>query len=81
MEEDAPEQGPGQFPAQAASTGGLRGWLPAFMSELPSSVRSTVVPDALAVWSLGGQDGGRNLEVAQPCGLMHPSAQRGRSCP
>ena len=40
-----------------------------------------MVPDALAVWSLGGQDGGRNLEVAQPYGLMHPSAQRGRSCP
>ena len=81
MEKDAPEQGPGQFPAQAASTGWLRGWLPALMSELPSSVRSAVVADPLAVWPLGGQDGGQHLEVAQPCGLTCPSAQRGRSPP
>ena len=80
-EKDAPEQGPGQFPAQAASAGWLRGCLPTFMSELPSSVRSAVVQDALAVWPLGGQDGGRHLEVAQPCGLTGPAAQRGRSCP
>ena len=61
------EQGPGHFPAQAASDGWLRGWLPAFVSELPSSVRSAVVPDTLAVLPLGGQDGGQHLEVAQPC--------------
>ena len=77
MEEHAPEQESRQFPAQAANTGWLRGWFPAFMSELPSSVRSAVVPDGLAVWPLGGQDGGQHLEVAQPCGLMHPSAKRG----
>ena len=77
MEEHAPEQESRQFLAQAANTGWLRGWFPAFMSELPSSVRSAVVPDGLAVWPLGGQDGGQHLEVAQPCGLMHPSAQSG----
>ena len=81
MEKDAPEQGPGHFPAQAASAGWLRGWLPAFMSELPSSVRNTVLPDALAVWPLGGQDGVRHPEVAQPCGLMRPSAKEGGVVP
>ena len=81
MEKDAPEQGPRQFPAQAASDGWFRGWLPVFMSELPSSARSTVVPDALAVWPLGGQDGDQHLEVAQPCGLTRPSAQNGGSGP
>ena len=80
-EKDAPEQGPGQFPAQAASAGWLRGWLPAFMSELSSSVRNTVLPDALAVWPLGGQDGVRHPEVAQPCGLMRPSAKEGGVVP
>ena len=50
------EQGPGQLPAQAANDVWLRGWLPAFMSELLSSVRSTVVPDALAVLPLGDRD-------------------------
>ena len=42
MEKNVPEQGPGQFPAQAANDGWLRGWFPAFMSELPSSVSSTL---------------------------------------
>ena len=42
MEKNVPEQGPGKFPAQAANDGWLRGWFPAFMSELPSSVSSTL---------------------------------------
>ena len=42
MEKNVPEQGPGKFPAQAANEGWLRGWFPAFMSELPSSVSSTL---------------------------------------
>ena len=42
MEENVPEQGPGQFPTQAANDGWLRGWFPAFISELPSSVSSTL---------------------------------------
>ena len=41
MEENVPEQGPGQFPAQAANDDWLRGSFPAFISELPSSVSST----------------------------------------
>ena len=41
-EKKVPEQGRGQFPAQAATDGCLRGWFPAFMSELPSSVSSTL---------------------------------------
>ena len=80
-EKDAPEQGPGQFPAQAADDGWLSVWLPAFMSELPSSARRAVVPDALSVWPLGGHDRGQQLEVAQPCGLTRPSEQRGGSGP
>ena len=42
MEKNVPGQGPGQFPAQAANDGWLRGWFPAFMSELPCSVSSTL---------------------------------------
>ena len=41
-EKNVPEQGCGQFPTQAATDGWLRGWFPAFMSELPSSVSSTL---------------------------------------
>ena len=41
-ETNVPEQGRGQFPAHAATDGCLRGWFPAFMSELPSSVSSTL---------------------------------------
>ena len=41
-EKNVPEQGRGQFPTQAATDGWLRGWFPAFMSELPSSVSSTL---------------------------------------
>ena len=41
-ERNVPEQGCGQFPTQAANNGWLRGWFPAFMSELPSSVSSTL---------------------------------------
>ena len=32
----------GNSPAQAANDGWLRGWFPALMSELPSSIRSTL---------------------------------------
>ena len=42
MEKNVPEQGPGQFPAQAANDGWLSGWFPAFMSELPCCVSSTL---------------------------------------
>ena len=42
IEKNEPEQGPRKFPAQAANDGWLRGWFPAFMSELPSSVSSTL---------------------------------------
>ena len=42
IEKNVPEQGPRKFPAQAANDGWLRGWFPAFMSELPSSVSSTL---------------------------------------
>ena len=42
MEKNVPEQEPGQFPAQAANDGWLRGWFPAFMSELPCCVSSTL---------------------------------------
>ena len=41
-EKNVPEQGSGQFPTQAATDGWLRGWFPAFVSELPSSVSSTL---------------------------------------
>ena len=80
IEKNAPEQGLGQFPAQAATDGG-NGWFPAFMSELPSSVSSTCGTRQTAVQPLGDQDGGRHPDVAQPLGLMRPSAQRGRSGP
>ena len=43
MEKNVPEQGPRQFPTQAANDGWLRGWFPTFMSELPSSVSSTLL--------------------------------------
>ena len=42
VEKNVPEQGPRQFAAQAANDGWLRGWFPAFMSELRSSVSSTL---------------------------------------
>ena len=75
-EKNVPEQGCGQFPAQAANDGWLRGWFPAFMSELPSSVSSTCGTRRPAVRPLGDRDGGRHPEVALPLGLTCPT-QRG----
>ena len=51
------------------------------MSELPSSVSSTCGTRRPAVQPLGDRDGGRHPDVAQPLGLMRPSAQRGGSSP
>ena len=81
MEKNVPEQGHGKFPAQEASDGCLRRWVPAFMSELPSSVSSTCGTRRPAVQPLGDRDGGRHSEVAQALGFTHPSAQRGGSGP
>ena len=77
MEKNVPEQGHGKFPAQEASDGCLRRWVPAFMSELPSSVSSTFGTRRPAVQPLGDRDGGRHSEVAQALGFTHPSAQTG----
>ena len=68
-------------PAQAANNVWLRGWFPAFMSELPSSVSSTCGTRRPAVQPLGDRDGGRYSEVAQALDFTHPSAQRGGSGP
>ena len=81
MEKNAPEQGHRQFPTQAANDGCLRGGFPTFMSELPSSVSSTCGTRRPAVQPLADRDGGRCHDVAQPLGLMRPSAQRGGSSP
>ena len=80
-EKNVPEQGRGQFPPQAATDGWVRGWFPAFMSELPSSVSSTCGTRRPAVQPLGDRDGGQHPDVAQALSLMHPSAQRGGSGP
>ena len=74
IEKNAPEQGLGQFPAQAATDGG-NGWFPAFMSELPSSVSSTCGTRHPAVRPLGDRDGGRHPDIAQALVLMHPCTQ------
>ena len=57
-EKNVPEQGRGQFPAQAANNVWLRGWFPAFMSEFPSSVSSTCGTRRPAVQPLGFHYGG-----------------------
>ena len=80
-EKNVPVQGHGKFPAQETNDGCLRGWVPAFMSELPSSVSSTCGTRRPAVQPLGDRDGGRHSEVAQALGFTHPSAQRGGSGP
>ena len=81
MEKNVPEQGHGKFPAQEASDGCLRRWVPAFMSELPSSVSSTCGTRRPAVQPLVDRDGGRHPEFAQVLGLTSPSAQRVGSGP
>ena len=81
MEKNVLEQGRRQSPAQAANDGWLRGWFPAFVSELPSSVSSTCGTRRPAVRPLGDRDGGRHPDDAQALSLMHPSAQRGGSGP
>ena len=80
-EKNVPVQGHGKFPAQETNDGCLRGWVPAFMSELPSSVSGTCGTRCPAVQPLGDRDGGRHSEVAQALGFTHPSAQRGGSGP
>ena len=57
-EKNVPVQGHGKFPAQETNDGCLRGWVPAFMSELPSSVSSTCGTRRPAVRPLGDRDGG-----------------------
>ena len=57
-EKNVPEQGRGQFPTQAANNVWLRGWFPAFMSELPSPVSSTCGTRRSAVQPLGFCYGG-----------------------
>ena len=78
-EKNVPVQGHGKFPAQETNDGCLRGWVPAFMSELPSSVSSTCGTRRPAVQPLVDRDGGRHPEFAQVLGLTSPSAQRVRS--